>query len=99
MFDRHKTFIGSFNFDPRSVLWNTEVGVLVDSPELAEYTRALAVQGMAPALSYQPELVAGKLVWVTEEDGQRRVLTSEPGSLWRRFNAWISKAVGLEKML
>jgi hypothetical protein len=22
----------SFNFDPRSVLWNTEVGVLVDSP-------------------------------------------------------------------
>ncbi len=99
VFDRHKTFIGSFNFDPRSVLWNTEVGVLVDSPELAEYTRALAVQGMAPALSYQPELVGGKLVWVTEEDGQRRVLTSEPGSLWRRFNAWISKAVGLEKML
>ncbi|UNT13424.1 phospholipase D family protein [Pseudomonas sp. I3-I5] len=99
VFDRHKTFIGSFNFDPRSVLWNTEVGVLVHSPELAEYTRALAVQGMAPALSYQPELVGGKLVWVTEEDGQRRVLTSEPGSLWRRFNAWISKAVGLEKML
>ncbi|MBF8755190.1 phospholipase D family protein [Pseudomonas guariconensis] len=99
VFDRRKTFIGSFNFDPRSVLWNTEVGVLVDSPELAEYTRDLAVQGMAPALSYQAKLVGDKLVWVTEDNGKRRLLTSEPGGLWRRFNAWISKAVGLEKML
>ncbi|MNO91201.1 putative cardiolipin synthase YbhO [compost metagenome] len=99
VFDRRKTFIGSFNFDPRSVLWNTEVGVLVDSPELAEYTRALAVQGMAPALSYQPQLRGDKLVWVTEEDGKQRILTSEPGGMWRRFNAWVSKAVGLEKML
>jgi putative cardiolipin synthase len=99
VFDRRKTFIGSFNFDPRSVLWNTEVGVLVDSPELAEYTRDLAVQGMAPALSYQAKLVGDKLVWVTEDNGRRRMLTSEPGGLWRRFNAWISKAVGLEKML
>ncbi|MDR2307246.1 MAG: phospholipase D family protein [Paucimonas sp.] len=99
VFDRRKTFIGSFNFDPRSVLWNTEVGVLVDSPELAEYTRALALQGMAPALSYQVKLVDGKLVWATEDKGQRHVLVTEPGGVWRRFNAWISKAVGLEKML
>ncbi|MFJ4344870.1 phospholipase D family protein [Pseudomonas sp. NPDC089401] len=99
VFDRHKTFIGSFNFDPRSVLWNTEVGVLVDSPELAEYTRELALQGMAPALSYQVKLVGDKLVWATEDNGQRHMLTSEPGGIWRRFNAWISKAVGLEKML
>jgi putative cardiolipin synthase len=26
-------------------------------------------------------------------------LTKEPGSMWRRFNAWMSEAVGLEKML
>ncbi|MBM3104875.1 phospholipase D family protein [Pseudomonas sp. P66] len=99
IFDRRKTFIGSFNFDPRSVLWNTEVGVLVDSPELAEYTRELAVQGMSPALSYQPQLVDGKLVWVTEDNHRLHTLTTEPGGLWRRFNAWISKAVGLERML
>lgn len=99
VFDRRKTFIGSFNFDPRSVLWNTEVGVLVDSPELAEYTRELSQQGMAPALSYQVKLQGGKLVWATEDNGQQHVLTSEPGGMWRRFNAWVSKAVGLEKML
>ncbi|MNF08116.1 hypothetical protein D3C81_1934260 [compost metagenome] len=54
---------------------------------------------MAPALSYQVRLVGNKLVWATEDHGQRHMLTSEPGGTWRRFNAWISKAVGLEKML
>lgn len=99
VFDRHKTFIGSFNFDPRSVLWNTEVGVLVDSPKLADYTRALALQGMAPPVSYRPMLQDGKMVWVTEDNGVIHTLTHEPGGVWRRFNAWIAKAVGLEKML
>lgn len=99
VFDKRKTFVGSFNFDPRSVLWNTEVGVMVDSPKLAEYTRELAFQGMAPALSYQPRVEQGKVVWVTEDNGQIHTLDREPGDAWRRFNAWISKAVGLEKML
>ena len=99
IFDRQKAFIGSFNFDPRSVLWNTEVGVLVDSPELAEHVRELALQGMAPALSYQAQLQDGKIVWVTEDNGQRHTLTKEPGSWWRRFNAWLSTSVGLERML
>ncbi|MEB0205048.1 phospholipase D family protein [Pseudomonas sp. CCC3.1] len=99
IFDQQKSFIGSFNFDPRSGLWNTEVGVLVDSPELAAEARKLALQGMAPALSYEPKLEEGKIVWVTEDNGQMHTLTREPGNWWRRLNAWVSKTVGLEKML
>ncbi|WP_192559291.1 phospholipase D family protein [Pseudomonas allokribbensis] len=99
IFDGKKAFIGSFNFDPRSVLWNTEVGVLVDSPELAARVRELALQGMAPALSYEAKLQDGKVVWVTEDNGQMHTLTKEPGSWWRRFNAWFSTTVGLERML
>lgn len=99
IFDQQKSFIGSFNFDPRSVLWNTEVGVLVDSPELAAHVRELAVQGMAPPLSYEVKLENGQLAWVTEDDGKRHTLTKEPGSWWRRFNAWMSTTVGLERML
>ena len=99
IFDRQKSFIGSFNFDPRSVLWNTEVGVLVDSPELAEHVRALALQGMAPALSYEAKLQDGKVVWVTEDHQQLHTLSREPGSWWRRINAWLSTRVGLERML
>jgi putative cardiolipin synthase len=99
IFDQQKSFIGSFNFDPRSVLWNTEVGVLVDSPELAARVRELALQGMAPALSYQVELENDQIVWTTEDYGKMHTLTKEPGSWWRRFNAWLSNTVGLEKML
>nr|WP_207203862.1 phospholipase D family protein [Pseudomonas sp. TH31] len=99
IFDQQKSFIGSFNFDPRSVLWNTEVGVLVDSPELAAHVRELALQGMAPPLSYEVKLDNGQLAWVTEDDGKLHTLTKEPGSWWRRFNAWMSTTVGLERML
>lgn len=99
VFDGRKVFIGSFNFDPRSVLWNTEVGVLVDSPELAGYTRELALQGMSPALSYQVRLENGAMEWVTEDDHRPHVLHREPGDWWRRFNAWMSQRIGLEKML
>ncbi|WP_241153557.1 phospholipase D-like domain-containing protein, partial [Pseudomonas viridiflava] len=99
IFDRRKVFVGSFNFDPRSVLWNTEVGVLVDSPELAEELRKLTLQGMAPSLTYQAKLEDGKVVWVTEDNGVIHTLYTEPGDWWRRFNAWMSKAIGLERML
>ncbi|EJM80607.1 MULTISPECIES: phospholipase D family protein [unclassified Pseudomonas] len=99
IFDQQKSFIGSFNFDPRSLLWNTEVGVLVDSPELAVYVRKAALEGMAPPLSYEVKLEDERIVWVTEDDGKMHTLTDEPGSWWRHFNAWMSTAVGLEKML
>ncbi|TDV64415.1 phospholipase D family protein [Pseudomonas sp. LP_7_YM] len=99
IFDRQKIFVGSFNFDPRSVLWNTEVGVLVDSPQLTEYLRELALQGMAPATSYQAKLENDRVVWVTEDNGKIHTLYKEPGDWWRRLNAWFSSAVGLERML
>jgi putative cardiolipin synthase len=97
--DKQKVFIGSFNFDPRSVLWNTEVGVLVDSPELAGYMRELALEGMAPAVSYQARLENGEVVWLTEDDGRLHTLRTEPGGRWRSFKAWLSDKIGLEKML
>ncbi|MNT75580.1 hypothetical protein D3C72_2144870 [compost metagenome] len=54
---------------------------------------------MAPALSYQARLENGQVVWVTEDNGQLHTLTREPGNWWRRFNAWFSNTVGLERML
>ena len=82
VFDRRKVFIGSFNFDPRSILWNTEVGVIVDSPLLAEQVRQLALEGMAPSASYQVRIDRSgsrpKLVWIDERDGRTQVLRHEP---------------------
>ena len=35
VFDRQRLFIGSMNFDQRSMHLNTEIGLIIDSPELA----------------------------------------------------------------
>jgi putative cardiolipin synthase len=45
VFDRESVFIGSFNLDPRSGSINTETGIYVESPELAE--------GVQPGNSYR----------------------------------------------
>jgi len=85
------------------VLWNTEVGILVESPELASEVHKLMLEGMAPAISYEVRLQEHdgeqRLVWIAEDEGRLRVIEKEPGGLWRRFNAWVSQVIGLERML
>ena len=97
--DGRYSFVGSLNFDPRSLLWNTEVGVLVDSVELSGHVRRLALEGMQPSLSYEVRLRDERVVWLTEDNGRKRELAEEPGSTWRRFNAWFAELIGLERML
>jgi len=36
IFDRRAVYAGSLNLDPRSIVWNTEIGALIDSPDLAK---------------------------------------------------------------
>ena len=36
VFDREQVFIGSLNLDPRAFLHNTEIGVVLEVPEIAE---------------------------------------------------------------
>lgn len=93
-------FIGSFNADPRSVLWNTEIGVLARSRSLMQAFNELVEVGQEPSISYQVVLNSnGELNWQFERDGQLDVLTKEPGGLWRHFNAWISHALRFERWL
>ena len=103
IFDRQSVFLGSLNFDPRSVLWNTEVGILVHSPELASETRQLTLEGTVPAVSYEVRLEGrgddARMVWIAEEQGEPLILYREPGGIWRRLNAWMARVIGLERML
>lgn len=103
VFDQEHVFLGSLNFDPRSVLWNTEVGILIDSPKLASEVYDLTREGTSPAVSYEVRLIEREgreqLVWLAEDHGERKVLLREPGGMWRHFNAWFSRVIGLERML
>ncbi len=74
--DGEQLFVGSFNMDPRSVALNTEMGVLIDSPELAGQLRDALASHRAHA--YELSLLDGKLRWTTEEDGKTVVYDEEP---------------------
>jgi putative cardiolipin synthase len=83
------------NLDPRSQRWNTEVGVLVDSREIAQQVLALARIAMEPENSYRVVLEpqdhgAARLNWIATENGREARHTSEPAGSWRSFKATIT---------
>jgi putative cardiolipin synthase len=80
--DAQHVFVGSFNFDPRSVHLNTEQGFVIDSPELARQVDA-AFEGPVVAQSYTVKLDAnGALYWTEQVGGQTVRHTTEPGTTW-----------------
>lgn len=88
--DRRFVFIGSLNLDPRSIDINSEMGMLIDSPELAAGMAA----GYLPALDTRAYRVQederGRLTWSATIDGERVTETSEPlAGWWRRFQAFV----------
>ncbi len=87
--DRAEAFIGSFNFDPRSANINTELGVIIRSPKIAE-DLAAAVEKNASTGAYEVFLnEKGKVRWrSTDGDGQEVILDKEPQTTWgQRFAA------------
>jgi putative cardiolipin synthase len=84
--DRRVLFVGSFNLDPRSGLLNTEMGILVESPALAE-SMANALEQQLPEQAFRLELWPGStLEWVTREGGEEVRFDAEPfAGFWRRL--------------
>jgi len=84
--DGRRVFIGSFNFDPRSAHLNTELGFVIDSPELAQ-RMAARLDADTPLIAYELRLSdKGKLHWIERhDDGREIVHDTEPGTTrWRR---------------
>jgi cardiolipin synthase C len=50
--DERVAFIGSYNFDPRSIQWNTECGLLVADPAFGRLLRASMERDMDPRNSW-----------------------------------------------
>ncbi|MDO4440676.1 MAG: phospholipase D family protein [Moraxella sp.] len=98
--DGRYLYVGSFNMDPRSANLNTEMGLLIDSPQLADgLAKVLSIN--IPTHTYTVSLNdKGKKVWTTKEDGQLIERTSEPdSSLWRRVQVWIASRLPIEWLL
>jgi putative cardiolipin synthase len=87
--DRSRIFVGSFNLDPRSARLNTEMGVLIDSPELAQRLSHL-FEDSIPDQAYQVRLEEGAdtLEWIERgRHGEARYTTEPRSSALRRL--WI----------
>ena len=86
--DRKKIFIGSFNWNQRSINLDTELGVIIHSPQIAT-ALVERVTAALPDISFELFLnEKNQLRWRGYEDGREVILTKEPQSgFWRRFNA------------
>ena len=104
VFDRRAVFIGSLNLDPRSIRLNTEIGVVSESPALAEE--------LAGALEANLDKVAWRLerdfdpygtaviAWVEDgPDGIRRRFVEPEVSAWRKFGVWLLGLLPIESQL
>lgn len=82
--DQRAVLIGSMNFDPRSAWYNSELGILVESPQLA----AQVIQAFERVTSsnrvWRMAFDENGLAWMPTGPQDEAVLRSEPASFWRR---------------
>jgi putative cardiolipin synthase len=98
--DRTRVFIGSFNFDPRSMHLNTELGFIIESPELASEIED-QFYAEVPLAAYQVTLSPhGKLQWIERHAGEEIIHTSEPDTtLIKRVMLWILSILPIDWLL
>ena len=98
--DRRQLFIGSFNFDPRSAFINTELGIIIDSQQLAE-SFASIVDDILPTKTWEVFLNdEQQLRWRGVDDGGPIVLRKEPQTrAWDRFLARIYRLLPIRSQL
>ncbi len=105
VFDRQRLYVGSMNFDERSHHLNTEIGLLIDSPELAQQTARRFAAIVSPANSYRvmlrPDLTVGaSLVWRTQEGDAAVEYDTEPArNDWERMKVRLLALLPLDEEL
>ena len=74
VFGRKSVFVGSFNLDPRSENLNTEIGLLVESEELATAVANSILADMSSGNAWLVRLnTSGQTEWVTVENGSETI--------------------------
>ena len=94
LFDDDKAFIGSANLDPRSMRINTEMGLLIESPELNRELRQALEPDFSPRNAWLVKADEnGDLTWVSDET----VLQHQPSHhFMRRIEDWFLTLLPIE---
>jgi putative cardiolipin synthase len=98
--DGHTVFVGSMNLDPRSDTQNTELGIFIESPQLAkELLRIINISKLQSA--YRLRLDShGNLEWLSMDEDKEMVFTDEPEtSFWLRLHNMLVSPFVPEQLL
>ncbi len=99
--DRQRVFIGSMNFDPRSDRHNTEMGLFIDSPALAQQVLKL-IDVIKSQGAYRVRLAANgqDLQWSVAGRGGEEELVEEPETdIWTRMMLEVLSVLAPEDLL
>ena len=99
--DRQRAFVGSLNIDPRSIRFNTEMGLVIDSPALAGMISA-SLDEWLPANAYELRLGEGgdRIEWIERTPGGVVVHREDPrAGLWRRLVVALLSLLPIEWLL
>jgi len=101
VFDQTTVFVGSFNLNLRSVYLNSEIGLLVYSPELASRIAADIKENMRLENSWRVVLDdTGNPLWIGRENGELVSYSKEPATgFWRRLKSGLFSLFPVEKYL
>jgi len=81
--DRQSLFVGSLNLDPRSFVENTEVGMLIHSPDIANMLGEL-FDSKLPEISYQLtwDERSNKILWKESLGDRKKIYDYDPKTSW-----------------
>jgi putative cardiolipin synthase len=99
--DRRYVFLTSLNLDPRSLHLNTEIGLWIDSPPIADAILRRVDEAIAPSNSYRVVRdERGSIAWVTQRDGVERRHDDEPDTTAaQRLRAKLAQLLPIEREL
>ena len=98
--DKSTMFVGSFNFDQRSLNINTEIGIVFQNPEIAAHSSDNFDKHI-DKVAFRVELIDDKLRWTgLGEDGKKAVFDVEPyTSFWKRLSVNLMRVLPVDSML
>jgi len=100
VFDRRSVFLGSANLDPRSRTLNTEVGLVVESPELAAQIVDRFDRFANAENSYRVTVNGSSLTWSAQVDGRLAQWHEEPDTtLEQRLKVDMLSLLPIEPLL
>ena len=102
--DGKAMFVGSFNFDQRSLYINNEIGILFYEPEIAgDASRHFAEH--IEDVAFRVELIIDEkgnetMRWTGNEDGNKVVFDSEPyAGFWKKLEVNLMRILPIDSML